>query len=102
MIKNMETDNETRFVHYTPNEQEWKYDKLPTGWWWVGGGSTYSLDSNVKSPKYTREEQFSGPQTNSNEIDKFLKKKFDNLLDEKKILNFKITKTFGGRSIKFD
>ena len=98
----METNNEIRFVHYTPTDQDWKYDKLPTGWWWVGGGSTHSLDSNVKGSKYTREEQFSGPKANSNEIDILLKKKFDSLLNEKKILNFKITKTFRGRSIKFD
>jgi len=83
----------TIFAFYNPNGIDWKYEDMPSGWWWVGCGSTSPVGEFT--PKYyTREEQFSGPESNFDEMMQYLKVKFDGLLENGSVKRFHLNETY--------
>jgi len=71
-------DNKTVHVYYSFYEgmhhHTWKYGTLPSGWWWSGGNGMID-----KHPRYTHEEQFSGPNLSHHAMKYFLHKSFEEL-----------------------
>jgi|UniRef100_A0A6C0H3D8 hypothetical protein len=88
----MTADEDTLFVFYTPPRKYWEYGKFPEGWKFVGSGRTYPISN--KKPKYTNEEQFSGPPDNKKVMIQFLKYEFEKLKNEKAIDCFEIKNTY--------
>lgn len=94
-MSNIEHVNKTLFVFYTKPTKYWDYEDFPDGWKWIGSGHTYPFPVDyTKIPKYTNEEQFSGPSDNEIEMIKFLEYKFDKLKEEKVIDCFEIKETY--------
>ena len=90
-----ENINKTLFVFYTRPSKYWKYGKFPDGWKSIGSGRTYPFPVDLKKiPKYTNEEQFSGPSENQLEMVKFLEYEFQKLKEEKAIDCFEIKETY--------
>jgi len=87
--------NKTLFVFYTKPTKYWRYKNIPDGWDWVGSGHTYPFSADKeKIPKYTNEEQFTGPSKNETEMRAFLEHKFQKLKEKKSIDCFKIKKSY--------
>jgi hypothetical protein len=83
------------FVFYTfAQGGSWTYNKLPTGWWWVGGGSTVPVNASGTSGKYEREEQFQGPAKTQDKTMLYLDKVFTKLKQDGVISKFKLRKSF--------
>jgi len=79
--------NKVIFVFYTlETPGSWSY-KLPKGWNWIGAGST-------GNPKYSREEQFGGPQSTKKETLKYLDKIFSQLKRAKTVKQYKIRQSY--------
>lgn len=83
------------FVFYTfAQGGSWNYKKLPSGWWWVGGGSTEPVNATGKSEKYQREEQFQGPAVTQDQTMLYLDKVFTKLKKDGVISMFKLRKSY--------
>jgi hypothetical protein len=83
------------FVFYTfAQGGSWTYNKLPTGWWWVGGGSTGPVNASGTSGKYEREEQFQGPAKTQDKTMLYLDKVFTKLKKDGVISMFKLRKSY--------
>lgn len=80
-------NQKTLFVLYTlTSNDSWTYRKFPKGWFWVGSGSTFPLESKQR-PKFTREEQFSGPAETKQDMIDFLNQTFQKLQEKNNLLN---------------
>ena len=85
----------TLFVFYTRPTKYWEYKNIPKEWEWVGSGRTYPFPIDQKKiPKYTNEEQFTGPSKNETEMIAFLEHKFQKLKEEKTIDCFEIKESY--------
>lgn len=85
----------TLFVFYTKPVKYWEYKNIPEGWEWVGSGRTYPFPVDKKKiPKYTNEEQFTGPSKNETEMIAFLEQEFQKLKEEKTIDCFEIKQSY--------
>ena len=85
----------TLFIFYTKPTKYWEYKNIPKGWEWVGSGRTYPFPiDQEKIPKYTNEEQFTGPSKNEREMVAFLEQKFQKLKQKKTIECFKIKQSY--------
>ena len=85
----------TLFVLYTKPTKCWDYKNIPKEWEWVGSGRTYPFPvEQEKIPKYTNEEQFTGPSKNETEMIAFLYHTFQTLKEQKTIDCFEIKQTY--------
>jgi hypothetical protein len=85
----------TLFVFYTKPTKYWKYENIPEGWEWIGCGRTYPFPVDQETiPKYTNEEQFTGPSKNETEMVLFLEQEFQKLKEEKTIDCFEIKQSY--------
>jgi GH24 family phage-related lysozyme (muramidase) len=83
------------FVFYTfAQGGSWTYNKLPSGWWWVGSGSTVPTVPGNASEKYKREEQFQGPAVTQEKTMLYLDKVFTKLKKDGVISMFKLRKSY--------
>ncbi len=111
-IQDREIDPNCIFVFYTPVSKNSIIDfnePFPTGWWWVGRGTTYPICNtenwkgwlcqlyiNIFGPptKYKNESQFIGPAETREIMKERLDKNFS-ILKEKGVIKFyKIQDTF--------
>ena len=111
-VKDGEIDPKCIFVFYTPVSNNSIIDfnePFPTGWWWVGSGTTYpicntqnwkgwlcQLYRNIFGPptKYENDSQFIGPAETREIMKERLDKNFS-ILKEKGVIKFyKIQDTF--------
>lgn len=87
-MTNEKTEEEVPiFVMYKLSKSErWNYGKLPSKWWWVGGGTYLGKDC----VEYPKDEQFSGPIRTRPKMREFLKKKFTQLKKDGIVQKYKI------------
>lgn len=105
-----DTDKATLFTFYTMNTGvEFDLHDRPSGWNWVGAGSTYPM-CNTQTwggwlrqqyrklcgppTKYKREEQYAGPKETKEEMREYLDKKLDALTKAGVLKFYKIQDTF--------
>jgi len=105
-IKSLPTKEEkVVFVFYTFANagslpySSWTYNKLPTGWWWVGAGSTASLPKDTttavkRAILYKREEQFKGPENTQAQTMQYLNTVFTKLKKDGVIARFQLRRSY--------
>jgi hypothetical protein len=97
ILTNKMNTEKTLFVFYTldPSSKGWEYNKLPKGWWWVGGGSTSPVVTKPQNKlKYEREEQFSGPAETKQAMIEYLDGVFAKLKQEGAVKIYKIRQSY--------